>query len=132
MPNRRREKRRTIKAWLVTWEWVGLHAAVENPIAAILSPRLSEEHVREIVELLYVNKWMSVNERLSYAKDKRSNPYPAQFSTINGVAWTGQILCGHNPHLFARRVDDLRVEGLDEDGDLEWTERSVPNTNVFR
>ena len=40
-----------MKVWLVTWEWCGDHAEVED-IAAILYSRLSGEHVRETVELL--------------------------------------------------------------------------------
>ena len=28
-----------MKAWLVTWEWMGDHAAVQDRIASILNPR---------------------------------------------------------------------------------------------
>jgi hypothetical protein len=44
-----------MKTWLVTWKWAGNHAKVENPIAAILSFRLSGKRVREIVEQIYVD-----------------------------------------------------------------------------
>jgi len=113
-------------AWLITWEWVGDWAKVENKIAAILSHRLSGETVREIVELLYINS-CELNVRVSYAKNKKNIPYHAQFHTLNGVPWTGRITCGYQPCLYARLVDDLRVQ-IDENGKqmLTWKERPIP------
>ena len=55
-------------AWLITWEWVGDHAKVENKVAAILSYRLSGKIVREIVELLYANNYYTLRERVACAK----------------------------------------------------------------
>ena len=115
-----------MKAWLVTREWAGDCAAAEEKdrIVAVLNSRLSAERVREIVELLYVNATYSLSERLEYANGKQFNPYPAQFG------WTtGEITCGHNPWLYGRRVDGIRIE-QDEDGSerLSWSEipRPVP------
>lgn len=45
--------KRNQKAWLLTWEWIGDHAAVEDRIAGILRPRLSREVVGEIVGTIY-------------------------------------------------------------------------------
>lgn len=39
-------------AWLVTWEWVGEHAAVDQPVAAILPVQLSPETVKVLIERL--------------------------------------------------------------------------------
>ena len=39
-----------MKAWLVTWKWVGDHAAVDIPFIAILSGRLGAERVQEFIE----------------------------------------------------------------------------------
>jgi hypothetical protein len=63
-----------MKAWLITWEWAGEHAKVDEPIAAILNPRYSPQRVRDIVELLYVNGMYSLGERASYAKGKVFKP----------------------------------------------------------
>ncbi len=43
---------------------------------------------------------------------------------IEGVRWTGQIICGHNPWLLARLVDNLIVN-IDADGNeaASWTDR---------
>jgi len=46
-------KPKKVKAWLVTWEWIGDHAKRPDKVAEILDPRLPAEQVRRIVELLY-------------------------------------------------------------------------------
>ena len=103
---------RRISAWLVTWEGVGGHVKIEEQVAAILNPRRSVDRVKDIVELLYVNASHSYVERINYAKSRKNNPYPAEFGVShNGVPWTGEVTCGHNPFLEARLVDNLRVEG---------------------
>jgi hypothetical protein len=113
-----------VRAWLVTWEWDGEHARVDDKIAAVLNPRLSGDSVRKIVELLYVNAGLSIVERLAYARSARNTAYPAEF-----VGWEGQIVCGSNPFLYARRVEDVRVEvGEDGEGDLQWSEQSREQT----
>lgn len=115
-------------AWLITWEWVGEHAKVENKVAAILNYRIKGETVRDLVELLYVNNQYSLSERAAYAKNKKNNPYPAQFDTLGGVPWTERIFCGHNPYLYGRHVDGLRIHVNENDEEtLIWSERPKPN-----
>lgn len=101
------------KAWLVRWEWAGGHAAVEQPVAAILSPRLRGEQVRRAVEMLYASAWYTPAEMLRAAQQHDSfNPYPAKFATVSvevsgqtaRVRWEGEVLCGHNPWLAARKA----------------------------
>ena len=126
MPGRKANRGR--KAWLVTWEWAGDHAKRADKVAAILSPRLGGEHVRELVEFLYILDTASLSEKLSWAVSRDRNPYPAKFGTLNGVTWEGEILCGHNPWLLARLVDDLIVE-RDQEGKerATWKERPKPD-----
>ena len=114
-------------AWLVTWDWVGDHAKVEDPVAAILNYRTSPEKVRRFAELLYASEFYSHGEKLLFAKDRKRNPYPAEFGAVNGVPWQGQITCGHNPWLFARLVKNLSIE-IDEQGEeqLDWNEVAKP------
>jgi len=113
-------------AWLITWEVVGDWVKTENKIAAILNYRLSGETVRKIVELLYINS-CALSTRLSYAKNKKSSHYHAEFHTLDGVPWEGKITCGYQPCLFARLVDDLRVQ-INKNGEetLTWKERPTP------
>jgi hypothetical protein len=110
-----------MKAWLVTWEWYGDNAKVEDNIAAILDSRLSGKRVRWIVELLYVNSQYILSERLHYA-GRKFNPYPARLED-------GEIFCGHNPYLHARRVDDCHVVGEPGNEKLIW--KKIPKSEVW-
>ena len=89
-------------AWLVTWEWAGPHAAVEDRIAAILRPRLSERIVGEIVECLYARHAYHLSEMAAWARRPAENPYPAQW-------YEGHCFCGGNPSLHAKRVRNLVI-----------------------
>ena len=116
-----------MKAWLVTWEYIGEHAKVDNDIVAILPYRYSPRKVKEVVEQLYANS-LGLNDRLRYANDRKSFAYPAEFDSINGIPWCGRITCGHNPWLFARFVDDVKVDSNNENK-LIWVERTIPEMN---
>jgi hypothetical protein len=114
-------KKRGIKAWVITWDVAGEHArdflrrvtGSDQEVVAVLPPRLGPETVRRFVEQRYADMMFSASERLEYAKGS-SNPYPAQFGEH-----TGQIHCGHNPMLYARKVANLR--GVDDDH-FTWDE----------
>jgi hypothetical protein len=120
--------------WLVTWHWgVGeddKHTDKER-VAAILNPRYSGERVRQFVELLYVNKVYTLSQRMDWAQ--RRKPYLARFGGVDGVVCDFQIFCGHNPHLFARQVDDFRIE-IDANGEEKptWTERASRDISLLR
>ena len=115
-------------AWLITWEWQGGHAKVKDNIASILNYRLSSERVLEIVELLYANNKYDLSERLAYAKNKKNNPYPAEYHRIKLIRYMGRITCGHNPWLYARVVDNIRIEHNNDGREiLKWDERPIPS-----
>ena len=117
------KRRKGPSAWLVTWEWCGDHAELENKVAEILNPRLSPERVREVVELLYQRE-SSLSEKVAWRLLKRPQAYPAEFPAVEGARWKGQIHCGHNPWLLARQVDDLTVNiGADGKEALSWKDR---------
>ena len=59
--------------------------------------------------MIYANEFYTCRERIAFAKDKKLNPYGATFDDIEGIPWQGRILCGHNPWLEARLVDNLHV-----------------------
>jgi hypothetical protein len=121
------------RAWLVRWEWAGEHAAVEQPVAAILSPRLGGEGVRRAVEMLYAVLTYRPDEMLAAARQHGGfNPYPAQFATVSvylgeltaNVPWEGEVICGANPWLAARkaRIWPLR----DDSGSVGWEDDERP------
>lgn len=90
------------KVWLLFWEWSGDHAAVEDRVAAILSPRLSQQTVGRLVEQLYAIHQYDASEQAAYAKRPKEAPYKAEWDL-------GHCTCGHNPFLNAIYVHDLRV-----------------------
>ncbi len=123
-----------MKAWLVTWEWCGDHAKRDDKVAAIFNVRSSSERVRELVEFIHLSAMYSLGERAAFAQNRKRNPYPAEFGiTPDGVPWTGEITCGHNPFLRARLVDDLVVEDdLEGKEKLSWKERPKPANRLKR
>jgi hypothetical protein len=114
-------------AWLITWNKSGNHEQMDNTIAAILNYSLPAEKVREIVELLYVDRYASLSERLAYARDRKNNPYPAECNTTDGVSVNTGITCGHDPWLYARIVDNIILNiAIDGKESLSWKEREKP------
>jgi len=104
----------------------GDHARRQEKIATILNSRFSGERVREIVERLHLAEY-SLSEKLAYALAPRANPYHATFGTLSGHTWTGEIICGHNPYLKARFVDDFLIERHDDGKETAtWSERPRP------
>jgi hypothetical protein len=124
------------KAWLITWDWVGDHASVPEPVVDILSARKSEKYIQEYVERLYAQFACSLVERVSLARynKPRSNPYRAQYMYAKQGTLRGpQVHCGHNPLLWARLVTDLEVS-TDAGGkeSLSWKEiehRAIKDTD---
>ncbi len=92
----RKSAAQTISAWLVTWDWAGDHAARSPKVAAVLSPRLSGRTVARWVEQLYLDSEFEPSERIAYIAAPQRNPYRAQFGTLHGAPWEGQI------HLWAQ------------------------------
>jgi len=89
----------------------------------ILSPRTAPQRVREIVELLY-HRESSLTETVAWRLLKQAQTYPAEFLIIEGMRCTGQIICGHNPWLFARLVDNLIINThADGNETASWTDR---------
>jgi hypothetical protein len=117
---------RKIKAWVVTWEWIGDHAKRDEVFLAALDSRLSPDTVRGYVELLYLSQCSSLSDRVAYARSRKAVPFPAKFMDIEGVPWHVAIHCGDNPFLLARRVDDLIVN-TDAEGKqgATWKERQI-------
>ncbi|SRR6266571_5943205 len=108
-------------AWIVTWEWAGDHARVdeEKRFVTALNYRWTGERVRNLLEQLYIALEYGPWDKAAVAKSKRNNPYPAVSVP------PGEVHCGHNPWLRARRVRNLEVV-FNGDGthQLRWDELS--------
>jgi len=111
------------KAWLVKWDWVGPGAAVEDRLAAILRPRLSQNIVGEIVACLYALHEFTPVELALWSK--RPKEYPFQAKWHNDMCH-----CGHNPFLTAEFVHDLVVREDPESG-LETISYVLPPSHGF-
>lgn len=106
-------------------------------LSHILRPQTSSDTVKRIVELLYAAREYHPADKLGALT---RNPYPAQFNTVEieqplrdgevfkqTVPFAGQIVCGHNPFLYARLVDNLRLrDSTNPNADLIWDERPHP------
>jgi hypothetical protein len=100
-------------AWLITLED---HTAGYVPeIVSVIDSRRGREWVKQYVEQLYVDRFLSLAEKLACAKHRSSLPYRAQSDLY------GRIDCGHSPFLYARKVQNVRAaEGLDGSSCLKW------------
>lgn len=94
-------RRTVVRAWLITWEWIGDAASIVAKVAGILDARKSPKHVGEIVEFMYAQATSTLSELAAYSKKRSNNPYRAR------VDFT--IQCGHHPWLFAELIDDLSI-----------------------
>ena len=122
-------KRKLGAAWLITWEGTSPPRRQADRIVSILGYRVSSARVQEYVEQLYVDHLYSLHEKLSYARHRTDNPYPAEYHQMNGVRWGGRITCGHNPHLLARPVKNLTLIDCGRGKDvLTWDEISIPKS----
>lgn len=124
-------------AWVVRWDWAGSHAAVPQPVAAILPPQLGPETVRRLVETLYAAREYTPAEMLEASRRGGHNPHKATFGTCpmtleDGTTiqstWEGEIFCGHNPHLVARKAL-VRVTG-NADGTVEIEDMPRPTPDM--
>jgi hypothetical protein len=106
--------------------WEGEHARRDHKVAAIFNPRYSSERVRDLIERVYSADY-SLSEKLAYALQPNRNPYLATIGALNGHIGTGEIICGHNPFLKGRLVDDFLVECQDDGKEVAiWKERGKP------
>jgi hypothetical protein len=131
MPTRRKGR----AAWLITWEWDGDHARMdEGRVAAVLPPRSPLRTVERAIVALYAQRELAPTDMLRALED---NPYPAQpverrFKMPDGTVGrteAHEIICGGNPFLRARRVDNLR-DDPNRPGELLWAEREPPSRGL--
>ena len=117
--------KKDIRAWVVRWEWSGPHAAVQQPVAAVWRPQRGGAELR-LVEALYASREYSPTDMLESIRPNGHRPYQASWGTIEieiggqrrHVPWGGEIVCGHNPFLVARKAWVWAAP--DGSGQIEW------------
>jgi hypothetical protein len=66
-------KRESLRsAWLVTWEWSGDHARVEDPVVALFNRPWDGKAVRLIVEQLYSALKYSISDKFAVARNRKN------------------------------------------------------------
>jgi len=116
-----------MRAWLITWEWIGNHAAVTAPFITILTARKSQSTVADFVEQYYLLASCSAGEIAYFANRPSKLPYrPSRSEIINGVPHGDRIICGHNPYIYARLVSSLIIKTDNKKGleVISWREPS--------
>lgn len=132
----------TIKrAWLLTWEWAGVHVKMQNKFVAIISSRYNSETIKQILERHYVSGFLSLYEQFSYTKSKKNCPYKVEKMTMGvpeslqkasslpaQIPFDESLIIGGNPWLWGRIVYNLET-WIDKDDveHLTWKERE----NIF-
>lgn len=117
----------SMKAWIIKWDWIGDHAAVDDPYINILSARVSPGEVLEYVQRCYASSEYSLSEQIAQARYNKPSipPYQAHFDVVEGHSYENCIVCGHNPHIVAFKADSVHVD--EESGELMWDKESVKN-----
>ena len=119
-----------MKAWLITWKWIGNYAKVRDPFVAILSTRKSERSVAEFVEYYYLLMTSSASEVAYFVNQPSKIPYKADNRAvrINDVPHGERITYGNNPFIYARKVSDLVFSHPHDDQTVEtikWKEPPI-------
>ena len=117
-------KRTKLNAWLLTWEGTpGSDGPPGGKIIAILDGRRSSSFVEDVVDVIYSRSVYSAYE-MAFMANKR-NQRDAQYKVLN--TRPSQVVFGHMPLIFARRVRDLTIT-RDEAQDTEhlrWIELPI-------
>ena len=114
-------KRTKLNAWLLTWEGtLGNEGPVGGKIIAILDGRRSHSFVEDLVDAIYGRCVYSAYE-MAFMANKR-NQRDFQYKAVG--TRPSQVVYGHMPLIFARRVRDLTITSDESQGTehLRWTE----------
>jgi len=94
------------KAWVILEE--DPYHSGERRLVSIVSRRRGIEYVCDLMEQMYVDKFASLDERITYKKDRKRSAFRMEEYQRRGptILW-----CGHEPTFFAYRCHSLKVEG---------------------
>jgi hypothetical protein len=74
---------------------------------AVLSPRKTEKLVSKYIEQVYVDKFASFDEKITFKKDRNKSPYKIERYMISGTT----ISHGHDPMFNAYYAHKLERNG---------------------
>jgi hypothetical protein len=103
-------------AWLITWECGNDSAEVIDKVITIINHRKGKDFVLNLVEVLYSISNSNLKEIGICAKDKAHNPYKSKYD------FNGNITCGANPFIMARKVKNIEITTNSQDKEvISWT-----------
>lgn len=113
-----------MNAWIITWEWLGGHVAVDDPLVAIFSSRKTEKWIKEYIENLYFFNFYQIVDWAYYAN--RRNKLKLN-TIIHRIPNGNGITSGENPWLYGRVVSNLKIETNDENNCeiISWREPPI-------
>lgn len=120
-----------VKAWVLYWEVQPggpLPIAQHHEVVAVLPPNWGEDRVKDVLERLYLERAVTPSELLTW-RDRGSSPYPPQCAAYLHKVPVAELefLCGHNPVLKARKVEQLVAVSEYE---LAWKEAGVAHLST--
>lgn len=120
---------RGAKAWVLYWEKQPggpIPIAEDGEVVAVLPPAWGKDRVCEVLERLYLERAASPAE-LVQCRQSGTFPYKPQCAAYLHRLPVADLayICGHNPVLVARHVENLVVLGDDE---IAWDEVGVAHT----
>ena len=115
-------KRKATTAWLVTWVGTTRQLSADNCLVAIISGRRSASFVQTYVEHIYLSYCSTAFDAVDGL-----NTSIKKLGLHGTEAPPQHIIVGHNPYLFARKVEELKViQHLeDEIEEISWIELPV-------
>lgn len=81
--------------------------STEKRLVSIISARKCQKYVRDFMEQTYVDKFASINEKLSYKKNRKQSPFKIEKYEQTGTT----ISCGHDPMFRAYYCHQLKLIG---------------------
>lgn len=93
------------KGWVILEEH--FHSG-ERRLVSIVSPRKTIGYICDLMEQMYVDKFASLGERITYKKDRKRSAFRMERYQQRGPTI---LSCGHEPTFRAYRCQRLNVEG---------------------
>ena len=93
------------KAWVIIEK---SRHSTERHLVSVINARKGQKYIRDFMEQTYVDKFASINEKISYKKNREKSPF-----RIENYEQTRHIIsCGHDPMIFkAYYCHKLKLNG---------------------
>ena len=93
------------KAWVILEEH--FHSG-ERRLLSIVSPRKTVSYVCDFMEQMYIDKFASIHEKITYKKDRKKSALRMEEYEQRGPT---TLSCGHDPTFRAYSCHRLKLDG---------------------